>query len=434
MEKVLTTYKAPVNSYPLSQQRSGIMASGRYTGFDILDISDSAPGFIGMLRSGDKTTLPSIDEDNSRGFAEGTLLTPHGLVIKSSDNHALSITPNASIPIRYDIIYCEYSWVSEEGGGPILWGIIEGTNDGELPELNNPNTQTRLGVITVPINATALTITYTPDPVPLLGGVDILQNFPVLLETFAGLNRVNKFTKVQALGIERRGPLALSNQGIILGEDSNFFELYGDLTNFTASNLIRASNKQFLPGTRIGIHFYHIGANCVLSSTPNSDGYSFTFSLIGISGNMVLAAEDYVEFVLDSDKYWVCIAAPTYLARRSIYSMGSIALLDMAIIRDGRTANRVIKTGNLITIDAGFTTGVDASNNTPTEVAQLPIGFYPVQPVEIPIVLVPTGVSTTTRTGTLLIGTDGTLRAYHHGALSSSLGCSFNVHISFFAS
>lgn len=431
MEKALTTYKAPVNSYPLSQQRAGMFASGRYTGFDILEVSDAAPGFTGVLKSGQKTTLPSIDEDNAAMFAQGTLMTKHGLVIKSSDDHSLSITPNASIPIRYDIIYCEYAWTAEEGGGPILWGILEGPADGVLPELTNPNTQVIVGVITVPINATSATITYEPAKVPLPGGADILDNFPVLKETFAQLNEPNRFTRTQSLKDLWQDLVMDSDNSVILGDNANTFFLNGNGQNFTIKNFVKSLNVPFPTGTKIGIYFYETGLNTVLSSVANAAGYRIGTSPVtsGLSSITVVNA-DYYEFVL-SGSIWYCTIAAGYLARLTKIIIGSITATSPTIMRAGRTANRAIKVGDLVTIDAGFTAGVDASNNTPTLIGQLPTGTSPAQPVEFPIILVPTGATTTTRTGTCLIGTDGAIRAYHHGALSTSLACDFNLHVTF---
>lgn len=437
MEKVLITYQAPVDSYPLNQARAGMMGPGRYTGFDELTVISSGAGFSGTLKSS-VDTLMAIDENNQILDPQGVLMTPHGVVIKSSEEYILAISQNSTLDIRKDIIYCEYSWVETEGGGSMLWGIIQGTENGVIPELSSSNIQTRVGVITIPKNATAGDITYTPDPVPLPGGVDLFENFPELEGTFAKLNASNHFTKVQSFNFEYRELEMDEDNGIILGDGANYFNMPGLHQNVTIKNFVIAPGVQFSPGTRIGIYFYNTGldSNFAPSSNSTSEGYHIIMSHVtGISNPNYLhnidRTGDYYEFVLDNWKTWHCVNAPEYLARQTKKQMGTITLINGTEMRTNRTANVVYKVGNIVTVDAGFIAGLEASNNTPSEIAQLPLGFIPTQPLEIPVVLVPPGAAAGQRTGTVLIGLDGTIRAYHHGTLNTSLGCMLNIHVSF---
>lgn len=174
--KVFTTFRAPVNSFPLGEMNLGLMKPGRYSGFDNLV---EVLGLEISIRHTSKIQKASASVDDTIDLVSfGSLLTPNGSVI-----HNEAITGSLGIDFdisnnlgntntRYDLVVCEHEYISIVGGQDPIYFIVEGDLDGNVPELSNPEKQVLIGIIKVaPGGYQFSDLTYKPALVPLLGAI-----------------------------------------------------------------------------------------------------------------------------------------------------------------------------------------------------------------------------------------------------------------------
>lgn len=263
MEKVLTIYQAPVDSFPLSESRIGIFPAGRYTGFDAIKIGPAGSGIPIILYNSDDSH-PSTDSSNLEEELFGAIMTPHGLVIKSSDEYTFTLSANTTLPMRKDVLYAEYQWADDPLGGSLLWGVIEGTVDGEIPALTNPEIQVRLGVIDVPQDAAFADLSYTPDPCPI-----------------AKVESTNRYFRTESWNAQEKA-LSVDGEGhVIVGNDGNTFLLTGNpATTYVIKGFIPVAGAHFPIGTSLKVAFLAIGGGSTFSALATSLGYHINFDLV----------------------------------------------------------------------------------------------------------------------------------------------------------
>lgn len=227
--KVLTEYLEFIESFPLADSRIGLLAKGRYSGFDTL-ISAVGGGDIPVKLTHTATGVQATDSDNLITSKTGTVLSPHGVVIKTSDEVALGITKNLTAYDRYDLIYLEYHWISDTPGYIPSIAIQQGVAGSGEPILTDQTVNTLLGIITIPAGATTFAqISYQPSQIPLPGGANIITNFPELDGRFARLDYPNRLTGLQS-----------DNLVIITIPDGDFM---GDLVIPNTANTIMMVNN-----------------------------------------------------------------------------------------------------------------------------------------------------------------------------------------------
>lgn len=352
-----TTYQAPVNSFPLSEARIGVMRAGRYSGFDLMTAGSGA-GDIPIVIGHSPSTIPNITSTNTEGDLEGAILTPQGVIIKASETFPLPLSNNSSLTIRYDIVYLQYTWADDILGGDALVGIIEGTVNGVIPSLTSI-TQVVLGIISVPQGATYSSLVYTPSQVPLLGGVNIITNFPELDDRFARLNYPNRFTKTQSDNISVI-PLVMDGHGhIIIGESGNTLKLTGDsVTDYIVKGFIPESGREFSEGTHIRVAFDSPGISSVFSSIPSTTGQSINFDYfypeVEYGQEVSFSTGQLWEFVLFPNKKWYIINAASILYRDYLSLATTLNLLQSSLT--GGSWVRVQENGSTgIQFTTGFT-------------------------------------------------------------------------------
>jgi hypothetical protein len=324
MSITLTKYHALIQSFPLAQARLGMFKSGRYSGFDTMIPGVSGSGIpIKISHAG--SVIPPVDNNNQWGSAEGVVLTPHGVVIKSSDivelGVAVGVLPpdplqDSGIPIvpgdanaeRTDVVYLEFQWIADDLGFDPFIGVIQGTNGGGIPALGNARTQVAIGYIIVKRGATTINdLTYIPAKVPALGGANLVTNYPELSNTYAQLNGLNDFTKYQR-SVPKDINLTLdAGDYIILDYDSNFYNI--NCNNAIAAQFrgIRpAADKVYKEGTRLMLRFYNVGQGSAWGISSNGNPPGFTMPIGGLSDSLVnLVRQDSIyEMVLVPNKTW----------------------------------------------------------------------------------------------------------------------------------
>lgn len=329
-----TTYQAAVNSFPLSEARIGVMVAGRYSGFDLMT-TGAGGGDIPINIGHSSLTPKNITSNNLVGDLEGSILTPQGVVVKASETFNLPISNNTSFSMRYDIIYFQYTWADDILGGDALVGVIEGTADGVVPSLTSV-TQVILGIISVPEDATFSELVYTPSQVPLLGGVNIITNFPELDDRFARLNYPNRFTKLQSDNVSVI-PLVMDGNGhIIVGESGNSLKLTGDsITNYIVKGFIPEAGREFPDGTHLRIMFNSPGVSSVFSSDPSSTGQSINFDYfypeVEPGQELAFSTGQVWEFVLLPSKKWYIVNAPSIMYRDYLSVFTTLSALQSSL-------------------------------------------------------------------------------------------------------
>lgn len=165
-QKLFTTFRAAVESFPLGEQNIGLLKPGRYNGYDVmnslggLSIEIAHSGFI-------PKTLKTGTPDN----LFGALLMPTGIIIHDTDKPNLSVAHNSGNPNkRTDFVICEHEYQAVQGGTPANYSIVQGPNDGSLPILPNPEKQVLIGRIEIKANGYQYNdLTYYVEKTPLPG-------------------------------------------------------------------------------------------------------------------------------------------------------------------------------------------------------------------------------------------------------------------------
>lgn len=181
-QKIFTKFRDPVNSFPLGEMNLGILKPGRYSGFDVMTEITGLNVRISHQERIKKTTI-ALSE-----ITFGNALTPNGSIVHYETNGGdlgISLTLDTNVGnanVRYDYLVCEHEYIEVVGGQPAVFFIQKGPNDGELPELPNPEKQVILGTFTITAGGYQFSdITYTKATVPLLGDAEISEFINLIL-------------------------------------------------------------------------------------------------------------------------------------------------------------------------------------------------------------------------------------------------------------
>ena len=165
-KKLFTTYRAPVDSFPVGEQNVGLLKPGRYNGFDsmitrgALDISLTHKGVVKKTK-----------KDNTYAQNYGVILFGSGLILHDEDEIQLRVDSNSGNGnVRVDYVIVENTYQEITGGAPPIYSIIKGPSNGTEPMLSNPAKQILIGKIYIAANGYLFTeLTYVPERVPLIG-------------------------------------------------------------------------------------------------------------------------------------------------------------------------------------------------------------------------------------------------------------------------
>lgn len=320
--QVLTQYHAEVKSFPLSQARVGLMKPGRYSGFDLMSAGTNVVG-IPIKIGPSSSSIRSVGSDNTLNPLESSVLTNHGVVIKTPDSAQLSITANATLHDRHDTIYLEYLWEDSETPSAPFIGVIEGSlyaSDSNLWGIPNLTfapaltlvTQTRLGVVFVPAGATVIgQLQYFPDVCPLVGDSSLLDYHDELDLRYAQIAHANHF-----LGTQSVAPLQIdydttAETVIYTGGSTNALYIKNNWKAFTLTGIEQTPGVPHEYGTRLTIFFYDIGSGSRFKRSENGHPPGFDYNTQGIFGGSYFPIPNacMFEVILDLDGTWRIINA-----------------------------------------------------------------------------------------------------------------------------
>lgn len=192
-------WKDGVNSFSLNQMFLGIVAPGRYCGYDNMASVSGLTFTLNHSTTGIVKTNISIGLTNKTGV----MVTQQGLVIQEDDViGTLTCNTNTSnLSIRNDLVVIQHQKVNSPGGTAAIYLVIEGPhNSTALPTLPLPNIQTVVGIMSIPASASDLSgATWIKSPVPSLGNnTDLFTNYPQLKNTFGQLSLPNNWTGINS--------------------------------------------------------------------------------------------------------------------------------------------------------------------------------------------------------------------------------------------
>jgi hypothetical protein len=243
-QKIFTTFRAAVESFPLGEQNVGLFKPGRYSGFDTMDQSLSGGLSIEISHSG---AINKTQSDGNQAPSYGSILMPTGIIIHDDETLNFNIQSNAgNLNPRIDWLICENEYQAVEGGTPAFYSIIQGPGDGTPPVIPDPTKQILLGTITIEPGSSSYTgLTYTPSLANLPGDLtyeqltNIINNvvvFPDATNTLKGIAMLATFAELEA--------------GVITNKIVTPFILGQLIANETRKGLSRkASNADINTGT-----------------------------------------------------------------------------------------------------------------------------------------------------------------------------------------
>lgn len=186
-------YQRPVDSFQENRRFAGLIAPGRYRGFDGLANIVGLNADVGHTSTG----YSFIASNNSTvSNKSGIWVTTQGSIIQEDAAIALSFSSNAGNSFeRIDAIYGEHQWLGSAGGQAAIYGVIQGANGGPVkPSVSNPKIQVILGYVHIPANASTLaSATFEAALVPNIANADIILNHPELDARYARLDAVDRY-------------------------------------------------------------------------------------------------------------------------------------------------------------------------------------------------------------------------------------------------
>lgn len=205
-QKIFTTFRASVESFPLGEQNVGLLKPGRYSGFDTMSQSLSGGLSIEISHSG---IINKTQTDGNQAPPYGSILMPTGIIIHDDNIISLNVQSNANnTNKRIDWLICENEYQPVEGGTPVYYSIIQGPNDGTSPVIPDPTKQVLIGIITIePGSSSYSDLTYTPCLPHLLGDLtytqltDIINDvviFPEATTSIKGIAMLATFAELVA--------------------------------------------------------------------------------------------------------------------------------------------------------------------------------------------------------------------------------------------
>lgn len=177
------THREPVESFPLSEKSMGILKPGRYSGFDVMQITGG-----NQLTFSHSGRVPKTGEAGTVTTEYGAMMMPTGIVIHDTNDVVLTVGPRSltgtGVRTRYTGLVCEHNYQPVEGGVPATYFLVQG---GELepdiiPTLPNPSKQIMLGLVKEVYDSlgNVVSLTWEPNITPLPGDMDDTQLFSYL--------------------------------------------------------------------------------------------------------------------------------------------------------------------------------------------------------------------------------------------------------------
>lgn len=181
-QKRFLDYKSPVESFPLAQQKVGLLVPGRYSGFD--EVTS-----LGNTMSITVTHSAKIRKTDKQGVAQnkfGAILMPTGVVIHEHNDLSFTLLKRSETPgggviaqWRTDLLVCEHNYTEVVGGVPATYFIVTGGSSGSAPSLPDPTKQVILGEFRV-AGEDFTSVTYTPRMAALNGDISPAQLYKFL--------------------------------------------------------------------------------------------------------------------------------------------------------------------------------------------------------------------------------------------------------------
>lgn len=334
MYNLHTYYQAYIESFPLSTERVGIFKPGRYCGYDTIIPRTGVGAGIHLTLTHQLTGIAASGSDNELEAVSGVLISPHGTIIKTTDEIPLTVSSSPTDNKIY-LVYMEFVWESEyPGGTPFVSLQLCPLAGGEDCQLSVPRIQVLIGKLRVAAGATDISgVTYTYERVPSLGGASILENYPELSTEFARLKFSNTFTGTQSFGFKSLN-LQLSNYRIVLPDTGNTFRLNCGIYNGRIDGILKSPGVPFPVGTELTLEFQNVGAGAYLNLSSLASGYKFELG----PGNLMSNPTDqkfplrngsivkvYNRGLLGGEYAYVIISAPGYFNDSMFYLKTLIA-------------------------------------------------------------------------------------------------------------
>lgn len=163
-----TNYRSAVESFPLGQQKIGLLKPGRYNGFDTL--TNLGSNQYRLSHSGSHVRKTNIDNEAENTF--GAIIMPNGIIIHEDEHVDLTILGGGSNTTVRSLIICQLDYAQVVGGVPAQYSVIQGT-DASIPTLTNPAKQVAIGVVTIRNTVSITNVIYEPIPAPLPGDLTV---------------------------------------------------------------------------------------------------------------------------------------------------------------------------------------------------------------------------------------------------------------------
>ena len=203
-QKLFTTFRAAVESFPLGEQNIGLIKPGRYNGYDIFNKTGGL-----TFRLSHSGSISKTKKDGTPDNQFGAIIMPTGIVIHESDTIDLLVTNNSgNTNAREDLVICEHDYQEVQNGTPANYSVVKGPMDGSKPTLPNPEKQVIVGRITItPGGYTEDDISYKKETANLPGDLtynELLQllneslNISDATETVKGIARLATNAEAQA--------------------------------------------------------------------------------------------------------------------------------------------------------------------------------------------------------------------------------------------
>jgi len=211
-------YNAEIQTLDELQRFVGLLEPGRFRGYDLFNQTDDLEFTLGHT-AGIKHTLQDLSQTGLMSVA----LTRQGVTImESAAVGPFTVTANATSNIKIWGVYMRQEFVEDEDGQAATYGLREGDDDGNEPELEFEEKDVWIGFLYIPAVTSSLSnSTWIPSRVKMLGGY-----------TVALLNELNVFTKAIELNQNTSNPTWITMtgwnagiKGLLIDDSANTFNI-----------------------------------------------------------------------------------------------------------------------------------------------------------------------------------------------------------------
>jgi hypothetical protein len=173
--KQFFVYKSTIGSFESSEAFNGILPNGRYRGFDTLTLA-SGTG-LNYTVSHDLTGIKKVQNDLSLSGFTGIIVTTQGTILHVDQpvnivNHPTN--PDAT-KTRFDILFCQYSYLKNTNGNVVSYGIQKGVVGNPPPVFAQISSNNRIPIAMIEVSPNTLTFDankvkiYPISPKPISG-------------------------------------------------------------------------------------------------------------------------------------------------------------------------------------------------------------------------------------------------------------------------